>query len=121
MASKQTSSMSSVWDTLNAMKARQANAAVTVNKHRVVDAARREAVSAFERAVAEGDRDVWRHIANDKAVRTVVNAHKERVRGRESAELAQLKQMSEVARDQLAVVADAVGRANRALKIAEGR
>lgn len=98
------------------MKARQANAAAPVNKHRAVDATRRDAISAFEHALAKGADDVWNDITHDKAVRAVIDAHKKRIRGKEGAEVLRLRELSEVARGELAVLAEAVGKANGALK-----
>lgn len=100
------------------MKARQANAAASVSKHRAVDAARRDAVSAFEQALVKGG-DAWAAIIGDKAARTVIDAHKERIKGKEGVELRRVRELSEVARGELAVVAGDIGRANKALKAME--
>ncbi|CAN8072767.1 unnamed protein product [Agarophyton chilense] len=85
------SSMASVWDTLNKMKARQ-KAAESVNRQvKRYDVARKEAIQLFERqielAVAQNTCDgvaalrEMRHVMDaDENVRTVIDNHKDRLK-----------------------------------------
>lgn len=105
------------------MKARQANAAASATKHRAADAARRDAIVAFENAIAKAveGADVWQELKKSDAVRDVVDGHKERIKGKEDAELKRVKQMVKVSTGDLAVIADSVGKARDVVKAVEKR
>lgn len=91
---------------------RQAHAAFSVDKHRAVDVAHRDALYAFEQALVKGD-DAWNYTINDKAARTVIDACKERIKGKGEAELKRVRELGEVTRGELAVLCLLLTRAEK--------
>lgn len=117
MSTPPKSSMSGVWATLNAMKARRqaSEDATSVAKPRSLDASRKAAFAAFESAVRDeaSPADLQRRLQKDDAVRAVVDAHKLRVGKHGTAR--EIKAVSKAVADaagDLAVVAERLCSAN---------
>ncbi|PXF41750.1 hypothetical protein BWQ96_08539 [Gracilariopsis chorda] len=119
------SSMASVWDTLNKMKARQKAAESTSRQHKRFDTAKKDAVLLFERqidlAVSKNLTDgcaalrEMRHAMDaDENVRAVIDNHKERLKSTDVRhELSALRDIVDDTANVLSVAGTCITKAHR--------
>ena len=114
-------SMASVWDTLNKMKARQAKALSKAPRQST--AHRKDAIALFEREISAAAqrpdidgtqllRALRDTLAEDEHARAVVDEHRRRVRANPNAEIAALQRVAADTASKLSLAAAAMKRAN---------